>query len=203
MTIKKKFLNQIYIPALELVKDFSRLPILMEPNSNTMLHKFEGLAIHLNHFCEKNAFTNFRHDDIFRKMCNSIKHSRVDVELQSSVLFEYKEDSFRFLRNTVSAKFVDSGVKFDALDLLCDTTNKHIHLLNLDLMNISPAESVFNYFRYAFVYHLDGISVETNNCNIQFVVNRGGSYEPYSPSEVRFCVLGKEHVGLNPIPLFP
>lgn len=209
--LSAKFYNQIYRPAYNLLQTLAAHPFAIEPESNVLLHQFEGLTLHVNHFAEKNdlSFLNkeLTNDDQFRDLANSIKHIRRNPEDQvtceSALIFEVKEEKFRFVRNTIVSRYDNKNETFDAIDKLCKTIEKYFSFVGISIDRMDIPESNYPPYLWAIAYQLDELAAITKSTRLITVKKEGDNYIKFDPKEIKFLGLDKALIGQNPVPHFP
>lgn len=206
LPLSAKFFNQIYTPAYQLLSSLASHPFAIEPESNLLLHQFEGIALHTNHFAEKNGL-QVQIESSFRDLANSIKHLRDDpakqVNIQSAIIYEVKQNTFRFIRNTIIAKYPTSNFEFDAIEKLHEVIRAYFPLVDLNMPSFEIPESTYPFYEWAIAYDKDGLSALTQSIRIITVQKNQNSYIKFDPTNLKFVVLDENVIGQNPEPHYP
>jgi hypothetical protein len=203
--LPEKFWNQVYYPAQRLLLTLAEHPYAVEPDSNVLLHQFEGLALHVNHFTEKHDL-GLKFADEFRDLADSIKHicrkPERQIDIQSSVLFEINANNqFRFIRNTIEAKYRNSKKKFDAIEKLNETIA--IYLPHLGLNKLQVPESQYPFYPWAFTFHREDLSAVTRGVDLHFVKKIYDQYVSVDPEKFEFFGLDSSRIGQDPRTYLP
>jgi hypothetical protein len=206
LPLSAKFYNQVYTPANQLISTLASHPFAIEPESNILLHQFEGITLHTNHFAEKNDIS-IKIDSQFRDLANSIKHIRykadTQIDIQSAIIYEVHQNNFRFIRNTILAKCPTTNVEFDAIEKLCDVIKIYFPLVDLKIPTFNIIESTYPFYEWAIAYNKDGLSAFTQNTRIVTVRKEENQYIKFNPTEVKFVVLEGSVINTDPRPHFP
>lgn len=199
-----KFMNQIFVPAKRLLDTLSDIPLAIEPESNILLHQFEGVFLHCNHFAEKNNFRQYgikkpNLGDRSNHVANSIKHIRSkgkeheQVNLTFSTIFEYDPDKgYRFIRNTIAAVYIKSGEQFDGIELLISAINKIRDCLKNDkLPAFNMYESNYGFANTVRLFNDPTYAVRTESCCPSFVKKTPLGYLPVDPDLIKLEILDR------------
>lgn len=199
-SLVEKFVNQVMLSFGRVSRVLIEHPLVLEPESNFILHQFEGLCLHVNHFGEKNRCEQ-KFDIAFRDMANSIKHLRhspeEQIELTSSILYEVRGGQFRFVKNSIQGTYSD-GRKLDAVSCMCDAINLYCKNFDLEPVTWETANSVYGFFDTAVAYHFPEYSPKAKSVRLNFVERIGERYVPIDPHDVKFAVLDRSFVGFDP-----
>ncbi|WP_320202288.1 hypothetical protein [Agrobacterium rosae] len=204
VNLQVRFKNQIYGPLILVIRELTVLPRVVDPDSNMLLHTFEGLVLHVNHFKEKHA--NFlKQDDILNAVANSIKHVRQKepIELQTCGVWEHLDQKFRFLTMTHLLTRRDRDV-LDAVDLIISRVNYISEKLATGLPKIIRETATHEFYDWAVCYSAPFISAETSSMRIRLVTkNRTGVYVASAVESIKFLALDESLAGIDPTPYFP
>ncbi|WP_413710226.1 hypothetical protein [Rhizobium sp. Rhizsp82] len=203
VTTAIKFQNQIYSPTFQLLRDLAATPLVMDPDSNSLLHRLEGLCIHTNHFGERNNLP-IKRDQKLQDIANSAKHSRSKnpVHLKTFGTWEYADGLYRFISHGIEATWND-GATADAVDCLIRHVNDLGHKLGATLPQLSKMESHYGFYTWAFAYHVPMISAGTLSSRLKIVRRAASGYAAFSPTEVKFVALAEHLIGQEPTTHFP
>ncbi|MFK0333325.1 hypothetical protein ACIQUB_19605 [Rhizobium sp. NPDC090275] len=200
-----KFQNQIYAPTLGLLNELIAHPLVMDPDSNSLLHRFEGLCLHAHHFEERNKVP-VKNNQKLEDIANSIKHIRSrgrQVTLESFGAWEFKHGLFRFISHGIEARWED-GATTDAIECLLGRVNALNRKIQANLPDLKVGESVYGFYDWAFAYHLPLVSVATLSHRIRIMERtETGNYRSFAPPNVRFVVLAGDLIGTRPEDHFP
>ncbi len=181
-------------------------PLGIQPNTNSALHQLEGLLLSLNHFSEKHSI-KFSYSEDFRDICNSIKHLRdkdkKTYDLKFTLQYECSDKKFRFIRNSIIAILHGSAAQLDVVILLCKEINEFCKENKYVLQKLTPMESVYNFYDWAFAYHDPRVSAETTGIQLQTCKKTDSGYLPFDSPEIRFVQLDFSLRGIDPRPYFP
>jgi hypothetical protein len=169
-----------------------------------LLHTFEGLVLHLNHFKEKHA-KFIKQDDALNALANSIKHVRqkAPMELQTCCVWEHLDGKFRFLTMTHLLLQGDQEA-VDAVNRVISRVNYISKKLATGLPKIIRETAANDFYDWAVCYSAPFISAETSSMRIRLVTkNEAGVYVATAVENVKFLTLDESLAGINPIPYFP
>lgn len=190
----------------DMMRLLAEYPMGIQPNTNSALHQLEGLLLGLNHFSEKNGI-NFSYSADFRDICNSIKHLKIYnnkiYDLSFVVQYEFSEEKFRFIRNSVIATLQGGTIRLDVVALACEEVNRFCKENIFLLQDLNQIESIYNFFDWAFAYHDPRVAAETTDVQLQIVKKTEDGYLPFDPSEIKFVQLDFSLRGIDPRPHFP
>ena len=200
-----KFINQIDYLARQLFSVLEEHPYAVQSELNVLLHQFEGLALHVNHFGEKND-CEVQFSQSFRDLANSIKHNRSaqpnQIKLKSTVMFESTEEGFRFIRNTILADYPD-GELFDAIEELCAAIGVYLPIVKFAGPNLKiPENESYPFYEHAVVYHRDDLSAYTKEIIFTTMRKKDGRWASVDPGRIGFIALDKSEIGKDPTPYF-
>ncbi|MBO9197131.1 hypothetical protein J5277_23750 [Rhizobium sp. 16-449-1b] len=205
VAIAIKFQNQIYAPTFQLLNDLVATPLAMDPDSNSLLHRFEGLCLHAHHFGERNKIP-VKNNRKLRDIADSIKHIRSkdpQVTLESFGAWEYKNDLFRFISHGIEAKW-EPDKTMDAIACLLGHVNELNRKLQANLPDLKMGESGYGFYDWAFAYHLPLVSIATLSHRIRILERtETGNYRSFAPPNLRFVVLAGDLIGSRPEDHFP
>jgi hypothetical protein len=206
LPLSAKFFNQIYTPACQLITVLASHPFAIEPESNALLHQFEGIVLHANHFAEKNNLS-MRTDPQFRDLANSIKHIRDDpkkfVNIESAVMYEIHQNTFRFIRNTIIANYSATNIEFDAIEKLQKIIIDYLPLVGLTSSKFSISESAYPFYEWAIAYNKDGLAALTKSVRLITMRKKEDGYIKADATELKFLVLDGRVIGHDPKPYYP
>jgi len=204
MPIYARFLNQIYHSADHLYEVLSKHPYCVDPESNFFLHQFEGLALHCNHFAERNGL-RLDIDNRFVDLANSIKHIRNvperQISLQSAILFEINNNGeYRFIRNTILGKYINiqESEEFDAIEEMHHVILSYIPILDKAIEPLEITESIYPFYDRGFGYIDPILSVHNRGTRINTVMKSPTGYIRSNPVYRKFALLNASVIGKDP-----
>lgn len=204
--VQERYLNEVILPLNQFLKQMSAFPVCTQPDSNVYMHQFVGLVLAVNHFFERYDNKERKVSDVFRQISNSVKHipDRGHIyKPELLVLYEFENENFRFVKNTIIDANDSNEPKLDLIAELLNEVNNQSRDLNLMMPRLMAHESVYGFYPWAFAYHDPSIAVSTKSTRFQVVTKREGSYVPVAPENVRFVVFGHDMVGHDPTYAFP
>jgi hypothetical protein len=202
---QENYCNEVVLPLTKFLQQMALFPVCTQPDSNVFLHQFVGLVLAVNHFFKKRGL-NRKVSESLRQISNSAKHiprkGRV-YKPELSILYEYKDENFRFVRNTIIDSNDPNEPKCDMVGELLAEVNSQSADLNLGIQKFSALESIYGFYTWAFAYHDPTIAISTKSTKIQIVAKSMGSYVPFDAANVKFVVLNHEMIGHDPSYAFP
>jgi hypothetical protein len=202
--IQNLFRNQIFSPTFQFLQDITRLPLALDPESNSLMHSFEGLILHVHHFYEKNG-RNMKADETLGAIANSIKHPRrkqLAHTLHTACRWEHLSNEFRFLTMTIVAQRGEE--KSDVIDHVIERVNYMAEKLGASVPKLQRQWASYEFFDWAFMYEAPFISSGATSVRIQLVQkSENGDYAPVALESIRVVVLPEVSVGKDPKPYFP
>lgn len=204
--VQIKFLDSIVTPWRKLNSLLSEHPLCLNPDSNVLIANTQSLVVALNHFREKNQYTDVSsiliNDDI-RNLANSYKHMKgaeTAVSCRFTPMYECADEKFRFIKNDIVCKYesaqgLNKDRVFSAPDKIWNSIQDYARKLKIDISQYAPQESNYSFLPVAISFSRPEYGAYTISNEIKMLRKSADIYEPYACPNVKFVVLGEEALG--------